>query len=60
MRKKKCVFQYFWGGPTKKLIKWIKNMTNFRGFFLLNQNLCKSHTFEKNEIIVLGKKNNFM
>ena len=42
--------------PTKKIIQWVKNMHNFRIFFLLDHNLCEPHTFEKKEMIVLGGK----
>ena len=41
---------------TKKIMQWVKNMYNFRVFYSLYHNLCGSHTFEKNEVIVLGGK----
>ena len=27
-----CVLIYFFLGPTKKMIQWVKNMLKFRGF----------------------------
>ena len=42
--------------PNKEMIQQVKNMPNFRFFFSLDHNLRGFHTFEKKELIVLGKK----
>ena len=42
--------------PTKKNDPIDKKYVQFKFFFSFYQNLYGPHTFEKNEVIVLGKK----
>ena len=38
------------------MIKWIKNIPNFKYFCPLDHNLCGSHTFENKKLIILERK----
>ena len=49
-------FSYFFMGPTKKIIQWIKHMCIFKGVHWI-RTYVDSTLFEKNEVIFWGQKN---
>ena len=56
-REKKECFNYFFMDSTKKIIQWIKNMSNFRKILVIeSQPMWVSHLWEEGSDIFLKKK----